>query len=133
MLGQRHALAGQIDVDQQRRFGLVRGDGRGLDGRCGRYGRCRRISWSRRSCRRGFNGGIQRRQGTLVQRLRDTTDERRVLLRLTAAGRKLKARATAVPPAVAQASGCALGELASLTARLQTLRQELNDSTPRAA
>ena len=70
---------------------------------------------------------------TLVQRLRDTTDERRVLLRLTAAGRKLKARATAVPLAVAQASGCALGELASLTARLQTLRQELNDSTPRAA
>ena len=71
--------------------------------------------------------------GALVQRLRDTTDERRVLLRLTAAGRKLKLRAQAVPPAVAQASGCELGELASLTARLQTLRRHLTDSTPRAA
>ncbi len=68
-----------------------------------------------------------------VQRLRDTADERRVLLRLTPAGRKLKARATAVPPAIAKASGYELGELASLTARLQSLRQQLNDSTPRAA
>ncbi len=71
--------------------------------------------------------------GQLIQRLRDTTDERRVLLRLTPAGRKIKLRAHAVPPAVAQASGCELGELASLTGRLQTLRQNLTDSTPRAA
>ncbi len=69
----------------------------------------------------------------LVQRLRDTADERRVLLRLTTAGRQLKARAIAVPPTVAQATGCEWGELASLTARLQALRQEVTESTPRAA
>jgi len=69
----------------------------------------------------------------LVQRLRDAGDERRVLLRLTAAGRALKARASTVPPAVAKASGCELGELAALTARLQGLRRQLTDSTPRAA
>jgi len=44
----------------------------------------------------------------LVQRLRDTADERRVLLRLTAAGRALKARAAKVPPQVACAAGCSL-------------------------
>ena len=69
----------------------------------------------------------------LVQRLRDAADERRVLLRLTAAGRALKTRAARVPLKVAKASGCELGELSDLTARLQNLRQNLNDSTPRAA
>ena len=69
----------------------------------------------------------------LVQRLRDAADERRVLLRLTAAGRALKARAAAVPPAIATASGCELGELAALTARLQGLRRQITASTPRAA
>jgi MarR family transcriptional regulator, organic hydroperoxide resistance regulator len=64
-------------------------------------------------------------QAGLLLRTRDTTDERRVLLELSAAGRALKARALAVPPAVAQASGCELGELASLTARLHTLRGQL--------
>ena len=65
----------------------------------------------------------------LVQRLRDTHDERRVLLQLTAAGRTLKRRARAVPPAVASASGCELNELTSLTARLRQLRAELAAST----
>ena len=37
----------------------------------------------------------------LVQRLRDSADERRVLLQLTPAGRALKAKAAAVPEAVA--------------------------------
>ncbi len=69
----------------------------------------------------------------LVQRLRDAADERRVLLRLTAAGRALKSRAAAVPPAIARASGCELGELATLTARLQALRRQIHASTPRAA
>jgi MarR family transcriptional regulator, organic hydroperoxide resistance regulator len=69
----------------------------------------------------------------LLRRLRDIEDERRVLLHLTAAGRALKARAQAVPEAVACASGCALDELASLTTRLQTLRLQIVDSTPRAA
>ena len=69
----------------------------------------------------------------LVQRLRDAADERRVLLQLTPAGRALKTRAAAVPRALAEASGCSLGELADLTSRLQALRQRLTDSTPRVA
>ncbi len=69
----------------------------------------------------------------LVQRLRDAADERRVLLRLTAAGRALKARAAAVPPHIARASGCTLGELSDITSRLQALRLQLSVSTPRAA
>jgi DNA-binding MarR family transcriptional regulator len=69
----------------------------------------------------------------LIQRLRDAADERRVLLQLTAAGRTLKKRALAVPPAVAGASGCTLGELSSLTARLQKLRLQLTASLPRVA
>ena len=68
----------------------------------------------------------------LVQRLRDAGDERRVLLRLSPAGRALKARAVRVPQAIAAASGCELGELSSLTARLQALRQQLSASLPRA-
>jgi MarR family transcriptional regulator, organic hydroperoxide resistance regulator len=69
----------------------------------------------------------------LVQRLRDTEDERRVLLQITAAGRALKAKALAVPEALACASGCALDELVELTARLKTLRDQITESTPRAA
>ena len=69
----------------------------------------------------------------LVQRLRDAADERRVLLRLTPAGRALKAPAAAVPKALAQASGCTLDELVDLKTKLQALRQRLNDATPRAA
>ena len=71
--------------------------------------------------------------GGLVQRLRDAADERRVLLRLSPAGRALKARALAVPESVACAAGCELDELAALTARLKTLRQQIQDSTPHAA
>jgi DNA-binding MarR family transcriptional regulator len=70
---------------------------------------------------------------TFIQRLRDTGDERRVLLRLTPAGRELKARASAVPRAIAAASRCDLGELSALTARLHALRAQLSDSNPRAA
>jgi DNA-binding MarR family transcriptional regulator len=68
-----------------------------------------------------------------IQRLRDASDERRVLLRLSAAGRSLKKRALAVPESVACASGCELGELAALTSRLKTLRQQIHLSTPHAA
>ena len=69
----------------------------------------------------------------LVQRLRDTADERRVLVQLTAAGRTLRTRAGRVPPAVALATGCELSEITSLTSRLQALRLQLTESTPRAA
>ena len=68
----------------------------------------------------------------LLSRVRDATDERRVLLTLSAAGRALKAQARAVPRAVASASGCALDDIQSLTTRLRTLRTQLLDSTPRA-
>lgn len=69
----------------------------------------------------------------LVQRLRDAADERRVRLQLSAEGRALKARARAVPQAVARASGCELGELGALTARLKTLRERLSNASSRVA
>ncbi len=70
---------------------------------------------------------------SLVQRLRDAADERRVLLRLTRAGRALKQRAQAVPRAVAAATGCGLDEIAGLTARLQALRARLQETPHPAA
>ena len=69
-------------------------------------------------------------QAGLLQRLRDTADERRVLLQLSAAGRKLRRSATAVPQAVACASGCPPDELADLTARIKTLRGQLGTPPP---
>ena len=50
----------------------------------------------------------------LVQRKRDSADERRVLVHITPAGRALKARAMKVPPQVACAAACSLDELAAL-------------------
>ncbi len=61
----------------------------------------------------------------LLRRQRDLEDERRVRVLLTPEGRALRSRAKAVPRSVACASGCALDELASLTARLQALRGQL--------
>lgn len=69
----------------------------------------------------------------LVRRLRDTADERRVLLQLTPVGRALKSKAMAVPESMACASGCALDELAALTARLKALRDQITASTARPA
>jgi len=71
-------------------------------------------------------------QGLLL-RERDAVDERRVIVRLTAAGRALKARARRVPPQVARASGCSLDELATLTARLAVLRDALAAGVPPSA
>ncbi len=67
-------------------------------------------------------------QAGLVLRLRDTADERRVRVALSAAGRALRRRAEAVPQAIATASGCTLGELNELTAQLQGLRARLADT-----
>jgi len=61
----------------------------------------------------------------LVSRLRDAGDERRVLIRLTAEGRRLKARALRIPACVLQATQCDLAEVRRLTRELQTLRQRL--------
>ncbi|MCW5670394.1 MAG: MarR family transcriptional regulator [Hydrogenophaga sp.] len=61
----------------------------------------------------------------LVTRLRDVQDERRVLIRLTATGRKLKARAARIPGCVLQATQCDVSEVMALTQQVQTLRDRL--------
>lgn len=65
----------------------------------------------------------------LVQRLRDTADERRVLIRLSPAGRALKARAGEVPRRLLGATGCAADEIAALTRQLHALRARLGTAT----
>ena len=69
----------------------------------------------------------------LLQRQRDAADERRVLLQLSPAGRRLKAQARAVPQAVACATACDLQQIQSLAAQLTTLRQQLNATLSKAA
>ena len=61
----------------------------------------------------------------LVSRLRDTQDERRVLVRLSAAGRELKQRAARIPGCVLQASQCSVAEAMALTHQIQALRNRL--------
>jgi DNA-binding MarR family transcriptional regulator len=60
-----------------------------------------------------------------ITRLRDTADERRVLIRLSAAGRALKTRARRIPGCVLQAAHCTVDEALSLTQQVKTLRQRL--------
>lgn len=61
----------------------------------------------------------------LVTRLRDVQDERRVLIRLTPTGRKLKTRAARIPGCVLQATQCDISEVMTLTRQVQTLRDRL--------
>ena len=61
----------------------------------------------------------------LVSRLRDAADERRVLIRLTADGRRLKARAQRIPGCVLQAAQCDVSEALALTRQIQNLRDRL--------
>jgi MarR family transcriptional regulator, organic hydroperoxide resistance regulator len=69
----------------------------------------------------------------LVQRLRDTADERRVLLRLSASGRALRKRAAGIPLAIGTAVGCSASEAQRLKARVHRLRQQIEScSTPAA-
>ena len=60
-----------------------------------------------------------------VARVRDVADERRVHITLTAAGRKLKAKAVHVPACLLAASACSIDELVQLTHQLQTLRDRV--------
>ena len=60
-----------------------------------------------------------------VTRLRDVQDERRVLIRLTAAGRKLRTRAARIPGCVLQATQCDVTEVLALTRQVQSLRDRL--------
>ena len=61
----------------------------------------------------------------LVARIRAVEDERRVHITLTAAGRKLKARAQKVPACILEASQCSIPELVQLTRQIQKLRDRL--------
>jgi MarR family transcriptional regulator, organic hydroperoxide resistance regulator len=69
----------------------------------------------------------------LLKRERDTEDERRVLVRLTPAGRAMRRQALRIPEQIACASACALDEIAELTQRLQHLRDQLTAASPLAA
>ena len=61
----------------------------------------------------------------LISRIRAVEDERRVHITLTAAGRKLKTRATKIPACILSASQCSVPELTALTQQVQALRQRL--------
>jgi MarR family transcriptional regulator, organic hydroperoxide resistance regulator len=61
----------------------------------------------------------------LVSRIRAVDDERRVHVMLTAAGRRLKARAADVPGCVLAASQCSIPELTALTQQVLALRLRL--------
>ena len=61
----------------------------------------------------------------LIARLRAAEDERRVHIKLTAAGRRLKARAAKVPGCVLAATGCPLPEVVRLRGKIQQLRDRL--------
>jgi DNA-binding MarR family transcriptional regulator len=61
----------------------------------------------------------------LIARLRAIEDERRVHITLTAAGRKLKAKAAKIPDCILTAAQCPVPELMALTQQVQALRQRL--------
>ncbi len=61
-----------------------------------------------------------------ISRTRDAADERRVIVALTAAGKRLRKQALAVPQHVSCAAACSLTEMKSLTQQLVTLRGELS-------
>jgi MarR family transcriptional regulator, organic hydroperoxide resistance regulator len=61
----------------------------------------------------------------LIARIRAVEDERRVHITLTAAGRRLKAKAQKVPGCVLSASQCSIPELLQLTTQIRNLRERL--------
>ena len=60
-----------------------------------------------------------------ITRIRAVEDERQVHITLTAAGRKLKTRASKIPGCILQASQCSIPELVLLTQQVQALRERL--------
>ena len=60
-----------------------------------------------------------------VARNRSDADERRVIVSLTAAGQRLRARAEDIPACVATAMECAPGEIDTLRSRLKDMRSKL--------
>ena len=63
--------------------------------------------------------------GGLITRLRDAADERRVVIRLTPAGRRLKSKAAAIPACLIEATGCSLDDVLTLTRQIQALKARL--------
>ncbi len=61
----------------------------------------------------------------LISRHRSRHDQRNVEISLTAAGKRLRARAEPIPLCIMQLSGCQLPQLESLTRALKTLRDQL--------
>jgi DNA-binding MarR family transcriptional regulator len=61
----------------------------------------------------------------LVARQRSDSDERQVIVTLTTGGRRLQARAKAVPACVATAMACPVKEIDALRSRLKDLRDVL--------
>lgn len=61
----------------------------------------------------------------LVTRQRSSSDERQVVVSLTATGRRLQARAKEVPGCVAAAIGCSVPEIDTLRTRLVDMRSVL--------
>ncbi|MGC4395548.1 MarR family winged helix-turn-helix transcriptional regulator [Hydrogenophaga crocea] len=59
-------------------------------------------------------------------RLRDVDDERRVRIRLTPAGRRLRTRAARIPPCVLDAAQCSVSEALALTREVRALRDRLS-------
>ena len=69
---------------------------------------------------------LRRMEGSeLVTRTRDQGDERQVIVRLTAKGRRLEARAAAFPVQIGTAASCSAAELATLRKLLFRLRDDL--------
>ncbi|MGJ5009505.1 MarR family winged helix-turn-helix transcriptional regulator [Bradyrhizobium oligotrophicum] len=63
----------------------------------------------------------------LVKRTRSADDERQVLVTLTSQGAALRERAKAIiPPAILDATGCSIAELADLHGKLVKLRERLD-------
>ncbi|MCE8015696.1 MarR family transcriptional regulator [Halomonas sp. MCCC 1A17488] len=66
----------------------------------------------------------------LLRRVRSRRDERVVELFLTEQGRALQARAQEIPDCVVMASGQPASELVELKARLEALREKLQEAMP---
>jgi DNA-binding MarR family transcriptional regulator len=61
----------------------------------------------------------------LVDRSRDPQDERRVVIRLTAAARTLKEQAAGIPACILGATGCDVQDVVRLVGEIQAMRARL--------
>jgi len=61
----------------------------------------------------------------LLSRQRDIDDERRVRVKLSAAGKRLNAKAARIPPCIQEGTGCSMAEITSLAQKIQLFRQRL--------